>query len=234
MALRRFAPGYFLSLAVALAVGITLVVLAVPRTVAGLSELHGTWAIAELRVGAPISGNSISLAVKSLDSANGWVETAPRWSALARLHYARALLEQAGSEERRVAFQLSRDASLAAIALNPALPEPWLRLAQTEFALNKVSPQMIRALKMAYRTGRYNRFTVFAMSELAFIAWAKLESDTRNMASEQLVFALKQRSNRLAAISERLHASSIVRRTLRHQPELLAKFERAVARQKAG
>ena len=49
---------------------------------------------------------------------------------------------------------------------------------------------MIRALGMAYRTGRYSRFLVFAMSELAFIAWAKLDSDTRNTAIEQLDFAV--------------------------------------------
>ncbi len=234
MALRRFAPGYLLSLAVALAVGITLVVLAVPRTAAGLSELYGTWAIAELRIGAPISGNSIESAINSLKIANSWVEIAPRWSALARLHYARALLADTNSEERRAAFRLSQDASHRAISLNPALPEPWLRLAQSEFALNRVTPQMTRALAMAYRTGRYNRFTVIAMSELAFIAWAKLDAETRNIAGEQFAFAVQQRGKRLAAISERLHASAIVRRALRHKPELLAKFNRAVERQQSG
>lgn len=233
MALRRIAPGYLISIAVALAVGITLIVLALPRTAAGVSELHGTWAIAELRTGEPISNRDIELAVNSLNAANGWVDSAPRWAALARLHYARALLAGRDSEERRTEFGLSQNASRKAVSLNPALPEPWLRLAQSEFALKKVTPQMIRALGMAYRTGRYNRFLVFAMSELAFIAWAKLDSDTRNTAIEQLDFAVWQRSNRLAAISERLHASVIVRRALRHKPESLAKFERAVKRQQS-
>ncbi|MDP6475141.1 MAG: hypothetical protein QF449_00460 [Alphaproteobacteria bacterium] len=234
MASRRIAAGYLLSLTVAVAVGITLVVLALPRTAAGISELHGSWAIAELRADEPISDHDIDLAINSLVDANGWVNTAPRWTALARLHYARALRADANSAARQDAFRLSQDASHRAISLNPALPEPWLRLAQTEYALNRVSPQMIRALAMAYRTGRFNRFTVFAMSELAFIAWGHLESDTRSLAVEQFAFAVRQRSDRLAAISERLHASAIVRRALRREPEMLAKFERAVKRQKPG
>jgi len=234
MAQRRIAPGYLLSLAVAMAAGITLVVLAIPRTAAGISELHGTWAIAEMRAGEPISSRDVELAVKSLNAANGWVDSAPRWSAVARLHYAQALLAGTASEERQAEFELSQDASKRAIALNPALPEPWLRLAQSEYALNKVSPQMIRALGMAYRTGRYNRFTVFAMSELAFISWPKLDSDTRALAAEQLAFAVKQRTKRIAAISERLHASAIVRRALRHDQKLLEKFNRAVEHQKSG
>ena len=45
MAPRRFAPGYILSLTAALTVGIILVVLALPRTAAGLAELHGTLTI---------------------------------------------------------------------------------------------------------------------------------------------------------------------------------------------
>ena len=55
MAMRRIAPGYLLSLATALAVGIVLVMLALPRPAAGLAELHGTLTINELRDGAPIS-----------------------------------------------------------------------------------------------------------------------------------------------------------------------------------
>lgn len=228
MATRRFAPGYILSLSAALAVGIILVVLALPRTAAGLAELHGTLTINELRSGAPVSDAAIESAMQSVKAANGWVDTAPRWAALARLHYARALLANRDSEERETELRLSQDASHRAIALNPALPEPWLRLAQSEFALNRVSPQMIRTLAMTYRTGRYNRFMVFAMSELAFVAWGKLDSETRKAASEQLAFAVIQRTSRLVAISERLHASAIVRRALRNQPKLLAKFDRAV------
>lgn len=228
MAQRRIAPGYLLSLAVALAAGITLVVLAVPRTAAGISELHGSWAIEELRTGEPVSSRDIELAVKSLNAANGWVDSAPRWSAVARLHYAQALLASRASEERQAELELSQYASKRAIALNPALPEPWLRLAQSEFALNKVAPQMIRALSMAYRTGRYNRFTVFAMSELAFIAWSKLDSDTRALAAEQLAFAVRAHTKHIALISERLHASAIVRRVLRHDQKLLLRFNLAV------
>ncbi len=228
MAPRRFAPGYILSLTAALTVGIILVVLALPRTAAGLAELHGTLTINELREGAPISDATIKSAMQSFDAANGWVDSAARWSAMARLHYARALLADPGSADREAGLRHSQEASRRAIALNPALPEPWLRLAQSEFALNRVSPQMIRALAMAYRTGRYNRFTVYAMSELAFVSWAKLDSETRKAAGEQFAFAVVQRTSRLVAISERLHASPIVRRALRHQPKLLAKFERAV------
>ncbi len=55
MATRRIAPGYLLSLATALAVGILLVMLVLPRTAAGLAELHETLTINELRDGAPIS-----------------------------------------------------------------------------------------------------------------------------------------------------------------------------------
>jgi hypothetical protein len=234
MATRRFAPGYLLSLAAALAAGIVLVVLALPRTAAGLAELHGKLAIAELREGAAISDRTIESAMQSFTAANGWVNAAPRWSALARLHYARALLADRDSDERRAALHLSQAASRQAISLNPALPEPWLRLAQSEFALNRVSPQMITALAMTYRTGRYNRFTVYAMSELAFVAWAKLDGETRKAASEQFAFAARWRTKHLAAISERLHASAIVRRALRHQPKLLAKFDRAVKHHRDG
>jgi hypothetical protein len=92
MATRRFAPGYILSLATALAVGITLVVLALPRTAAGLAELQGTLAIDKLREGAAISDQAIESAMLSFNGANGWVDSAARWSALARLQYARALL----------------------------------------------------------------------------------------------------------------------------------------------
>jgi hypothetical protein len=221
MATRRIAPGYLLSLATALAVGIVLVMLALPRPAAGLAELHGTLTINELRDGAPISDRATESAIQSFKAANGWVDTASRWSALARLHYARALQAEHGSEERLAAIELSQTASRKAIALNPALPELWLRLAQSEFALNHVTSQMTKALAMTYRTGRYNRFTVFAMSELAFVSWSKLDRETRAAAGTQF-----------AAISEQLHASAIVRRALRYHPEVLAKFDRAVKHHK--
>ena len=234
MAWQRSAPGFILSFSVALAVGVTLVVLAIPRLAAGISEQQGTWAIAEIRSGTPPSKLDVRAAAASLRGANKWVDTAPRRAALARLHYADALRQNAKPEERRKAFLLSQEASRQAIALNPALPEPWLRLAQSEYGLNKNSPQMIRALAMTYRTGRYNRFSVFAMTELAFLTWAQLESDTRAIAIEQIAFAVKQRNRRLVAISERLRATPIVRRALRRQPELLAKFDREVTLQRAG
>ena len=135
----------------------------------------------------------------------------------------RALQAEHGSEERLAALELSQTASRKAIALNPALHEPWLRLAESEFALNRVTPQMTKALAMTYCTGRYNRFTVFAMSELAFVSWSKLDRETRAAAGTQFAFA---------AISERSHASAIVRRALRYHPEVLAKFDRAVKHHK--
>jgi hypothetical protein len=103
MATRRIAPGYLLSLATALAVGIVLIILALPRTAAGLAELHG-------------------------------------------------------------------------------------------------------------------RLTI-----LAFVSWSKLDRETRAAAGTQFAFA---------AISERSHASAIVRRALRYHPEILAKFDRAVKHHK--
>lgn len=232
MATRRIAPGYLLSLATALAVGIVLVMLALPRPAAGLAELHGTLTINELRDGASISDRATESAIQSFKAANGWVDTASRWSALARLHYARALQAEHGSEERLAALELSQTASRKAIALNPALPGPWLRLVQSEFALNHVTPQMTKALAMTYRTGRYNRFTVFAMSELAFVSWSKLDRETLAAAGTQFAFAAMQRTKQLAAISERSHASAIVRRALRYHPEVLAKFDRAVKHHK--
>ena len=80
--------------------------LAVPRTAAGISELHGSWAIEELRTGEPVSSRDIEWAVKSLNAANGWVDSAPRWSAVARLHYAQALLASRASEERQAELEL--------------------------------------------------------------------------------------------------------------------------------
>lgn len=213
---------------VSLAVGGVLLALAVPRLVAAVTELPGRSVVSEVRGGAPLESAVLASAARSLQGANRWVEEAERWSALGLVQLVQANRAAAGSPAWAALLRESRAASRRSVALNPAMGYAWIRLAQVEFYLGGVTPEMVRALEMGYRTTRYDRRAAFIQAELALTAWSRLNDTALAAATEQFGYAVRRDARRLARLAERRRAAPIIRRAIRSDPVLLRRFDRAL------
>jgi len=211
----------------ALAAGLALLVLAVPRFGAGLQAVVAGGAVDALAAGRPVSGPALERAAAAASAAAARTDDARQWGRAALLRQAAALAEPSAGV-RAAGLAEAAEAARRAVAAGPAAPYHWHRLAELELLRRGVTPAAARAVAMALRQAPQTRVLLLERLDLAFLAWPSLGGQARADAAAGIRLAAGGRDlAALASLARRRHALAPVRQALAAVPALRAAFDAA-------
>lgn len=209
----------------AIALGLALLALALPRFVAGLAVAPHESLLRDLGLGRAVEGWDLAAAAEDHAAALAWHEAAETRADLASLQYALARqLGFAGPLARpRLEQALANDE--AAVAGNPALPYAWLRIALVRRQLEGPSPAALAALVASIERAPWLPPLAAPRASLGLEVWTRLDAAGRALVAGQVLLAAEVAPARLAAAAGSATLWRIVQDILVARPELL----RAVA-----
>ena len=142
--------------ALAIAVGAGLLDLALPRTVAALLRLPGNPALTRVQERKPVDDTGLETLIASRKSALSWAQSGPDAAALGlgQLLLARGPNGARGYDQALVAEAIAT--LRGGLALGPADPHAWARLAYADLVANGASARVARALEMSLDTAPYD------------------------------------------------------------------------------
>ncbi len=210
----------------ALTAGALLLVLAGPRALEAVALLPGNATVEKVRQGSPTDRAKLEAAAATRRAANRRVTSAPSWAEEGLIDARLASLAGTASAEGRAFLEASIEAHRAAVALNPAAPYEWARLARAHLLRGGRGPSAAVSLEMSVRTGAYaNPDLVFARVEMGLIVWRRSTDELRDLLAEQIRVAARTDLPRLAGIARRTYGGVFVRETLKPDPAVLARFD---------
>jgi hypothetical protein len=208
-----------------------ILVLALPRTIAGLVTGSGQPAIRKVEAQQPVSIDEVETLIAS--QRRGLRFTAdPRLSLeLGRGHLLMveklSLANPAARQHLEQAIAALRDSVSAA----PAAPLAWTLLAYAQFLRDgDWTADSLAALQVAIETGPFDPSLIWSRLRLALFAWDDLTPDTRDLVKQQIRFAWTLGAEPLAAMVSDLNRADLVRGVLQTSPDDLAAFEQLLSR----
>ena len=120
----------------------------------------------------------------------------------------------------------------AGLAIAPANPYAWTRLAYGEFRLRGWSPLALSALRLAFITAPYDPRLLMSRLRLSFLAWPHMTPEDEDLVLQQIRYAWEQDPNELTQIAVGFDQTNLVRAALLRRPDDLSAFEERVKNQK--
>lgn len=111
------------------------------------------------------------------------------------------------------------------LALAPANPYAWTRLAYASFQLHGWNREALSALRLAFATAPYDPRLLMSRLRLSFLAWPHLLREDRELVLQQVRYAWKHDPDELARIAADFDQINLVRAALLRDPSELAEFE---------
>ncbi len=213
------------TLALALVVGAVLLVAGIPRTIAAFTLLPGDPVLREIQNLFPVERDSLNVLIASQGRGLFFGETGRKWTdlGLAQLLLAREQGVQDGIGKETVSQAV---ASLkTGLALAPANPFAWTRLAYAQTLMTGPSPSVASALRMAMLTARYEPRLLFIRLELSLRSWSYFRAEDRELVYQQVRFAWSKKPKRLVEMAVGTGRVNVVRAALLRSRKDLSAFE---------
>ena len=216
--------------ALAFVVGAGLLYLALPRTIAAIVKLPGRPVLARIQDRKPVDAEDLATLITARRGALYWADSGRDHAVLglAQLLLARGSERASGYDQRVVedAIGSLRDG----LALAPASPHAWARLAYAELVANGPSATVATALDMSLRTAPFEPRLLRVRVELSLHAWPYLTAEVRRLVHEQIRQAWRQSRSQLIVIARYTGRENVVRRALSEHPADRAEFEQLLRR----
>lgn len=203
--------------------GALLLALAVPRFMAAAISAPYDQVLRDLNDTAKastVSPNMIKAAVLSRKRAIRWQDNPRAWTDLGALQLEQAETAGLTTPQGRELAALSLESHRRGLALDPAQPFAWLRMAKAELVATGMTPALNPLLQMSVRTAPREPQLVLDRLELAFTVWPMLDRTTRAMMDEQVVIAARFYEKKLALMARRHQALDILAEALRNEEGL--------------
>lgn len=230
---------------VAALAGVLLLWLAVPRVagdilVAPLGELFqrlerlhpdhdGHRRFVEDTGKTPVTFDEVLAAIEAYETALGWYDSADYRLKLGRLYFAAARLIGGSTLARETLFRRSVESYAIGLAVAPANPVDWARLSVAVFSLEGGTPYFSAVLAQAIRTAPYAPDLVALRIRLGLATWSGLAAETRDLVAGQLAVAVELLPERLMELLPDPAGRRLARDLLGRRPDLLVRFDRALA-----
>jgi hypothetical protein len=218
--------GRFPTLA-ALAVGLLLIGLALPWTIAGILALPGDGALAALGRGERLSGPRLAVAIDGHRRALGWRDDAEIRTGLGALYLARGADRSLSGPVRDAFLDAAIRQFRAGLARGPARPYGWTQYAAAELMRDGARARLDAPLGLSLVTGRYEPRLIMQRVALGFFAERRLRDDTRAALRGQVRLATTAMPRALAEFARRRYALGWVRSALAADRTALHRFEAA-------
>lgn len=225
--IRRFTPALLSA-----ALGLALLWLAVPRTVAAWATLDAQPALEKLQSGKLPTDAELSLGVAGLRRAIGWVPSARRLTDLALLEFEQALRLPADASARAALLAQSERDLVEGLAANPVNGFAWLRLAAVR-ELREAPPRQIAAALVQSLDMAPNMRKLWLPRAAMFLSyWPLLNEDELPAMRAQLrTIWVTDKALRIPLLQEadRRGKTLLIAWALGDDPEAFAEFQRLVA-----
>jgi hypothetical protein len=215
---------------IALAAGLALGLLAVPRLIAGIELVPAGPVLEALRAGETVAEPHAIGTAAAIERSLDWVRDAQGYADLSLIYWEEARRAGLSTPAGVGLVRASEAAVLRTIALNPSNPIAWTRRAQISLLTTGIDDTLARELRMALRTAPYDRIVLAPRVGLALYAWPRLDEPTRALVRDQIRVAAMLDARTLAAAARRTFAVAVVREALASEPDRLRNFERFYAR----
>ena len=212
--------------ALAFLVGVGALYLALPRTVAAILKLPGNPVLTRVQEQKPVDGLALETLVATRKQALIWAESG-RDSAvmgLAQLLLARGTDDAQGYDQALVTDAIG--SLREGLALGPASPHAWTRLAYADLVANGPSARVASALEMSLATAPFEPRLLRVRVELCLWAWPYLSPEVRRLVDEQIRLAWQRTRPELVVIARHTGRENVVRAALSDDAAGRAEFER--------
>ncbi len=217
---------HFATTVLALVAGAVLLVTALPRTIAALTMLPGDPVLREIQNLRPVGRDSLDILIAAQRRGLLYGESGRKWTdlGLAQLLLAGEPGQQGGVEKDLVSRAI---ASLkTGLALAPANPFAWTRLAVAHSLMTGPSPSVVSALRMAMLTARYEPRLLFIRLDLCLQSWSYFRAADHELVFQQIRLAWRKNPDRLVDLAVETGQVNVVRAALLRSHQDLLAFER--------
>jgi hypothetical protein len=172
-----------------IAVGLLLLGLAVPRSMANILLLPGNSALDQLRAGETITADGYNRILSSRDAALQWVELPQARLDLGLTLY---LMSQEARrlrvESRRALLEARRQLKLGLVA-SPAQVQAWLWLADIEQVLGNLD-EAAQAVRLSLLSAPHDVNFPASRARMALLLWERLSDDAKRIAARDTATAV--------------------------------------------
>jgi hypothetical protein len=207
-------------------VAIALLVLAVPRTISSFLLIPSGPVMIKLQLLQPVTASELDMLVASQRSGLDWDSRGRTRTDLGLAYLLKADQRPHDDVQWRQDMGKAITSLREGLALAPANPYAWTRLAYAETQLNGWSPEAIAALRLAFVTAPYEPRLALSRLRLSFLAWPHMTPEDRRLVFQQIRFAWKNSPRELTALAFDLRVANLVRAALLTSPDDIADFEK--------
>ena len=198
------------------AIGVLLLILAVPRLIAAFIVLPTAPILQDVRDGKPVSREDLERLSVSQIRAAGYVDWGQLWTDAALADVTASLLPSIPIEEKLQLLNRADDSLRKGLSLAPANTFGWARFAYVRFVLGD-RKQAADAIEMSILTGRYEPRLAPSRLDLAFLVWQSFSEDARDLLAEQVRWQWKKQPDDLLRSAIRRNMAAIVREQLEEE-----------------
>ncbi len=206
--------------------GAVLLVGAVPRTIAAFAMLPGGPVLHEIQNLRSVGRDDLEILIASQRRGLRFGESGRKWTdlGLAQLLLAREQGVRGGIKVEMVSPAI---VSLkTGLALAPANPFAWTRLAYAQLLMTGPSPLVASVLRMAMLTARYEPRLLFIRLGLCFQSWSYFKPEDRELVYQQVRLAWRKSRKRLVDMAVKTGQVNVVRAALLRSRKDLSAFEK--------
>jgi hypothetical protein len=218
------------AIALALATALTLLTLAVPRTLALVTMIPAEYTLEGLRQQRPVEREALGAAIEAGLAASAWHESGALWQQIAAAHLGRLSFVSGDRQAQQDALLQAEGALQRALARRPGDAMAWWRLAWVASMLQRSPEQVAAPLHLSVLTGSRLAVLVFPRLRLALAHWQRLDDRARAAFKPQLAWAMTADPQGFIILVRRSLAEEAVRTAFRDDADLLTEYQTLIER----
>jgi hypothetical protein len=206
--------------------GAVLLVGGVPQTITALTILPGNPVLTEIQNLRPVGRDDLEILIASKRRGLRFGESGREWTDLG---LAQLLLAREQGVPGGIKIEMVSQAIVSlktGLALAPANPFAWTRLAYAQSLMTGPSPSVASALRMAMLTARYEPRLLFIRLELCLRSWSYFRTDDHELVFQQVRLAWRKNGKRLVDMAVKTGQVNVVRAALLGSRKDLSAFEK--------
>lgn len=222
--LMKRVPAVILSLLI----GILLIALGAPRMISAFAKIPSSPVLQKIQKLQPVETQDLEILVASQRRGLSWSQSGRKWTDLGLAQMLMAEKKDPGDPEGLRLINAAIGSLKTGLAMAPASPFAWMRLAFAETMAAGPSPSALSAFRLGLVMAPYEPRLSIARISLGFALWSELKSADKNLVFQQVRFAWKSRGGRkqLVEFSSLFGRANMVRAALLRTPDDLAAFDR--------
>lgn len=217
--------GAWIAAGLTLCVGAVLIVVSFPRLLSSINLLPGRPILSAIEQGKKVSAGELDTLVTAQQTASNWTRSGRVSTDFALAQLLRSEAAGFNSTNGKVLLRDAHRALRQGLAVAPANPFAWLRLAYVEIADRGPSVNAANALQMSISSGEAEPFLLVARLELCFRVWDRFDANWRKRIENQVRRVPVRDLGKLAVVARRTGAEKLILRALQTKPRKLAVFK---------